>query len=365
MLNSQRPRARDLGLAPGIFSSGLWNAITDVVGVKVGQVTVTDAENVRSGVTAILCHSQNIFQQRVPAGIAIANGFGKLIGMTQVQELGEIETPLVLTNTLSAPEAAAGIIDWSLQQPGNENILSVNPVVGETNDGYINNIRRRFITRQHAIDAISQATVGPVVEGSVGAGTGTRAFSWKGGIGTSSRILPAQYGGFTLGVLVQTNYGGSLTVLGVPVGVELGRYYLKETPGGSADEYAADGSVMIVVATDAPLSDRNLRRLASRSLLAVAITGSPVTNGSGDYAVAFSTAESVRRTVEPTTMIEVKQELPNDLMSPLFRAAVECTEEAIYNSLLKATTVVGVHTVEAIPIDDLLGVMRRYRAKPA
>lgn len=365
MIDSQRPRARDLGLAPGIFSPGRFNAITDVIGVRVGQVTVIDGRDICSGVTAILSHSQNMFHEKVPAGISISNGFGKFIGVTQIRELGEIETPVVLTNTLSAPEVAAGVIDWTLQQAGNENILSVNPVVGETNDGYINNIRRRFITRQHALDAISQAKSGPVAEGSVGAGTGTRAFSWKGGIGTSSRVLPGKYGGFTIGVLVQTNYGGSLSVLGVPVGIELGRYYLREMPGGPADEYAADGSVVIVVATDAPLSDRNLQRLASRSLLAVAVTGSPVTNGSGDYAVAFSTSESVRRTTQRRTTIEMKPELPNDLISPLFRAVVECTEEAIYNSLLRATTVIGVHAVESISIDDLLAVMRRYRVGTA
>jgi D-aminopeptidase len=355
-----RPRARDLGLSPGIFSPGRWNAITDVEGVLVGHVTVIEGEGVRTGVTAVLCHPQNIFQQKVPAGIAVANGFGKLIGGTQIQELGEIETPIVLTNSLSAPEAASGIIDWTLQQLGNDAVVSVNPVVGETNDGYINNIRRRVIAPRQATDAIAGASSGPVEEGSVGAGTGTRAFGWKGGIGTSSRLLPAQYGGYTVGVLVQTNYGGRLTVLGVPVGVELGRYYLKN-PTASADEYAADGSIVIVVATDAPLSDRNLSRLAMRSLLAVPITGSPMTNGSGDYAVAFSTAASVRRTVERRSTVDLRAELPNDLISPLFSAVIECSEEAIYNSLLRATTVTGLRTVEAISIDALLDVMTRYR----
>jgi D-aminopeptidase len=328
-------------------------------------VTVVEADDVRTGVTAIRCHMQNIFQQKVPAGIAVANGFGKLIGSTQVQELGEIEAPIVLTNTLSASEAASGVIDWSLHQPGNEGVLSVNPIVGETNDGYVNNIRRRLITPQHAVDAISASSSGPVEEGSVGAGTGTRAFAWKGGVGTSSRVLPARYGGFTVGVLVQTNYGGSLSMMGVPVGVELGRYYLNDLANGTTDEYAADGSIVIVVATDAPLSDRNLTRLAMRSLLAVAITGSPMTNGSGDYAIAFSTAASVRRTVERRSKVDLHAELPNELISPLFSAVVECSEEAIYNSLLRATTVSGVRTVEAISIESLVEVLRRYRGGPA
>lgn len=359
--NSRRPRAHELGLSPGFFPPGMWNAITDVKGVTVGHVAVIEGDDVRTGVTAVLCHPQNVYQDRVPAGIAVANGFGKMIGAMQIHELGEIETPIILTNSLSAPEAASGVIEWTLNQPGNEKVRSVNPVVGETNDGFINNIRRRAITPQHAIEAINRASSGPVDEGSVGAGTGTRAFSWKGGIGTSSRVLPAEFGGFSIGVLVQTNFGGSLSVLGVPVGIELGSYYLKESASGAMDEYSAPGSVVIIVATDAPLSDRNLTRLASRSLLSVAITGSPITNGSGDYAVAFSTAESVRRTPMRRASIDTKLELPNDLISPLFRAVIDCSEEAIYNSLFKATTVSGVHTVEAIAIDSLLRVMGRYR----
>lgn len=359
--NSRRPRAHELGLSPGFFPPGMWNAITDVKGVTVGHVAVIEGDDVRTGVTAVLCHPQNVYQDRVPAGIAVANGFGKMIGAMQIHELGEIETPIILTNSLSAPEAASGVIEWTLNQPGNEKVRSVNPVVGETNDGFINNIRRRAITPQHAIEAINRASSGPVDEGSVGAGTGTRAFSWKGGIGTSSRVLPAEFGGFSIGVLVQTNFGGSLSVLGVPVGIELGSYYLKESASGAMDEYSAPGSVVIIVATDAPLSDRNLTRLASRSLLSVAITGSPITNGSGDYAVAFSTAESVRRTPMRRASIDTKSELPNDLISPLFRAVIDCSEEAIYNSLFKATTVSGVHTVEAIAIDSLLRVMGRYR----
>jgi D-aminopeptidase len=291
LIMGSRMRARELGIAPGIFPVGDWNAITDVPGVKVGHVTLIEGDGIRTGVTAILPHAENLFQDKVPAGMTVGNGFGKLLGFTQVEELGEIETPIVLTNTLAAPRAAQAIIEWTLAQPGNEDVRSINPLVGETNDGGLNNIRRLAVTEQHVVEAIQKAASGPVAEGSVGAGTGTICFGWKGGIGTSSRILPAKLGGYTLGVLVQTNFGGVLQMNGIPVGTELGQYYLKEY----VEESSADGSAMIVLATDAPLSDRNLRRLAKRGLAGLARTGASMSNGSGDYVIAFSTAEEVRR----------------------------------------------------------------------
>ena len=287
-----RKRARELGIAPGIFPVGDWNAITDVPGVKVGHVTLIDGDEIRTGVTAILPHAENLFQDKVPAGIAVGNGFGKLMGFTQVEELGEIETPVVLTNTLAVPRAAQAIVEWTLAQPGNEQVQSVNPLVGETNDGGLNNIRRLVVTEQHVVEAIQRAASGRAVEGSVGAGTGTICFGWKGGIGTSSRVLPANFGGYTLGALVQTNFGGVLQMNGVPVGRELDQYDLK----AYVDKSSADGSVIIVLATDAPLSDRNLKRLARRGLAGLARTGASMSNGSGDYVIAFSTAEAVRRT---------------------------------------------------------------------
>jgi len=334
-------RARDLGIAPGVFSPGAHNAITDVPGVAVGHVTRIEGEDVRTGVTAIVPHPGNVFQEKVPAGVAVANGFGKLTGTTQIVELGEIETPIVLTNTLAVARAVDALITWTLTQPGNERVRSVNAVVGETNDGYLNNIRKRVITPDDVLAALRAARPGPVEEGAVGAGTGTMAFDWKGGIGTSSRVLPASLGGYAVGVLVQTNYGGTLTIAGDPVGRRLGRYYLQEhapTQAG-ATPATADGSIMIVIATDAPLSDRNLTRLARRSFAGVARTGSAFTNGSGDYALAFSTSAEVRRTPARRSAVTQVAELPNDQLSPLFVAVADATEEAIYNSLLKARTI--------------------------
>lgn len=338
---AERPSARDLGVAPGVFAPGPANAITDVAGVKVGQVTRIEGADVRTGVTAILPHGGNLFQHKVPAGVAVANGFGKLTGTTQILELGEIETPIVLTNTLSVWRAADALVTWTLGQPGNEQVRSVNVVVGETNDGYLNNIRKRAITAEDVLEALRSAKPGPVEQGAVGAGTGTMAFDWKGGIGTSSRVLPAALGGYTVGVLVQSNYGGTLAVDGDPVGRRSGRYYLHEhapAPGG-APPSVADGSIMIVIATDAPLSDRNLERLAKRSFAGLARTGSAFTNGSGDYAIAFSTANEVRRTPARRQATSMAPEIPNDQLSPLFVAVADATEEAIYNSLLKARTI--------------------------
>jgi D-aminopeptidase len=350
-------RARDLGIVPGILPPGPLNAITDVAGVRVGHATLVEGEAVRTGATAILPHEGNLYQDKVPAGVAVGNGYGKLMGSTQIAELGEIETPLVLTNTLSVPQAAEAILDWTLAYPGNEDVRSVNAVVGETNDGFLNDIRRRALRAGHIREAIERAAPGPVAEGSVGAGTGTVAFGWKGGIGTSSRRLPETLGGYTVGVLVQANYGGALEILGVPVGRALGRYYLRE----ALDAGDADGSILIVVATDAPLDDRNLTRLARRALLAVARTGSPMTNGSGDYALAFSTAKAVRRTPERRAGVGDYALLSNDRVSPLFQAVVEATEEAIYNALFTATTVAGHRgTVEALPRDEVRALLRAH-----
>jgi len=350
-MNNRRQRVRELGVAPGILATGKWNAITDVAGVRVGHVTLIEGEDIRTGVTAILPHSKNIFQDKVPAGIVVGNGFGKLMGSTQVEELGEIETPIVLTNTLSVPRGAEALIDWTLAQAGNEAVRSVNPIVGETNDGALNNIRKMFITKEHVIRVIQNASSGAVAEGCVGAGTGTVCFGWKGGIGTSSRVLPKSLGEYTVGVLVQSNFGGVLQMDGIPVGKKLGQYYLKD----KLDDASADGSIMIIVATDAPLSDRNLKRLAKRGLAGLARAGSSMSNGSGDYVIAFSTAENVRRTAERRSQVWSYPEVPNDLMSPLFQAVIESTEEAIYNSLCMAETMTGYrgHTVEALSLDKL------------
>lgn len=338
-----RMRARDLGIMPGVLAPGRLDAITDVAGVKVGQVTRIEGADIRTGVTAILPHGGNLYQDKVPAGVSIENAYGKLMGSTQVVELGEIETPIVLTNTLSVAQGADGAVAWTLAQPGNEQVRSVNAVVGETNDGYLNNIRRRVITREDVVRAIDTATDGPVQEGAVGAGTGTMAFDWKGGIGTSSRVLPAELGGYTVGVLVQTNFGGTLSVMGDPVGVRLGQYYLMQyAPKGPARPANADGSIMIVIATDAPLSDRNLQRLAKRAFAGVARTGSAFTNGSGDFAIAFSTAPSVRRTPERRAKVSTVEDTPNESMSPLFVATADATEEAIYDSLFMARTIESV-----------------------
>ena len=340
---AERVRARDIGIAPGLFAPGPLNAITDVGDIRVGQVTRIEGADVRTGVTAILPHGGNLFQDKVPAGVVVANGFGKFAGTTQVAELGEVETPIVLTNTLNVAQAIDGIVDWTLRQPGNESVRSVNAVAGETNDGHLNAIRKRAITRADVVAAIEGARPGPVAEGSVGAGTGTMAFGWKGGIGTSSRVLPPALGGYRVGVLVQTNYGGTLVMDGLPVGRALGRYYLKD----HGERTAADGSIILVVATDAPLGDRNLTRLAHRAIAGLARTGSAFSNGSGDYAIAFSTAAEVRRTPARRARVSAYPELSNDAVSPLFVAAAEAAEEAIYNSLLMATTVERQATAEA------------------
>ncbi|HYC74641.1 P1 family peptidase [Brevundimonas sp.] len=359
-----RVRAREIGLVPGVLQPGPLNALTDVAGVRVGQVTLIEGASVRTGVTAILPHSGNLFQDKVPAGLAVGNGFGKFAGATQIVELGEIETPIVLTNTLAVPRAAEAVIDWTLEQPGNEGVRSVNAVVGETNDGRLNDIRARPVTVAHVREAIARASGGPVEEGSVGAGTGTVAFGWKGGVGTSSRVLPARLGGHTVGVLVQSNYGGVLSMGGAPVGRTLGQYHLREF----VEDRSADGSIMIVVATDAPLGDRNLTRLARRAMAGVARTGSTFSNGSGDYAVAFSTAEAVRRTPERRGGVTGYSELGNDQVSPLFAAVIEATEEAIYNSLLMATTVRSVDAatgrpvaVEAIDVAAVRRILEEHR----
>ena len=350
-----RPRARDVGIRPGVLPPGPLNAITDVEDVQVGHFTLIEGANIRTGATAILPHPGNLYQEKVPAGVAVGNGFGKLMGVTQIRELGEIETPIVLTNTLAVSRGAEATLDYTLSQAGNEDVRSVNAVVGETNDGYLNDIRARVLTPEQIGRAIASANGGPVEEGAVGAGTGTIAFGWKGGIGTSSRKLPESLGGYTVGVLVQTNYGGVLRIMGAPVGKTLGQYYLKD----EVDSAAGDGSVMIVVATDAPVSDRNLERMAARAFLGIARTGSPMTNGSGDYAIAFSTAEEVRRTPQRRAEPSRLTILPNDRMSPLFEAVVEATEEAVYNSLFKATTVRGHRgTIEAIPIEEVLEALR-------
>lgn len=348
-MNTQRKRARELGITPGVLPNGKWNAITDVRGVRVGHCTLIEGDDVRTGVTAILPNAGNVYQDKVPAGVVVGNGYGKLTGSTQVEELGEIETPIVLTNTLAVPRAAEALIDWTLAQPGNEEVRSVNPIVGETNDGKLNNIRKIALTKAHVFQALRDAVSGPVAEGNVGAGTGTICFSWKGGIGTSSRVLPTALGGYTLGVLVQSNFGGVLQIDGVPLGKELGQYYLKE----QLDDSSADGSIMIVVATDAPLSDRNLKRLARRGLAGLARTGTSMSDGSGDYVIAFSTAEKVRRTPERRGQVWTYPEVPNAHMSPLFQAAIEATEEAIYNSLCMTETMAGFQerTIQALPLD--------------
>jgi D-aminopeptidase len=359
-LTAQQPRrARDLGIVPGTLPPGSNNAITDVKGVRVGQTTIVEGDSVRTGVTAILPHSGNLFFDRVPAGLHVGNGFGKLIGATQLSELGELETPILLTCTLCVWKAADALAAYLLEQPGMEEVRSINPVVGETNDGYmLNAIRSRPVSAAAVRQALGSAASGPVQEGSVGAGTGTVTFGWKGGIGTSSRrTTSSSDSGWTVGVLVQSNFGGELQILGVPVGRLLGRTGTKPRP----DVQGPRGSIMMVVATDAPLSDRNLRRLASRAMLGLGKTGSVASNGSGDYVIAFSTHPDVRR--PPVTTGKRVAELTNDDMSTLFQATVEATEEAIYNSLFAATTVSSRRgTVEALPVAEVLRIMRSHRA---
>ena len=373
---TERPRARELGMEIGVFPVGPHNAITDVPGVLVGQVTVREGDDVRTGVTAILPHGGNPFQEKVPAAIVVGNGFGKLLGVTQVRELGEMETPILLTCTLCVWRAADAMVEWLLEQDGMGGVGSINPVVGETNDGGLNDIRSRPIRPEHVWEALESAAPGPVEEGSVGAGTGTRAFGWKGGIGTSSRILPEALGGYHLGVLVQSNYGGILSMGGAPVGKELGRYSFQRYVEAGAQQVVQEGfegiddgrgipdanggSIMMVVATDAPLTSRSLERVARRALMGLARTGSSGGNGSGDYVLAFSSAPEVRResSREPREVLD----LPNNAMDGLFQAAIEATEEAIYNSLLKATDVTGVRgrTAQALPIEETVAILRKY-----
>ena len=349
-----RPRIRELGIAPGILEPGKMNAITDVAGVRVGHQTVIEGDDVRTGVTAIVPHGGNVFQQKVPAAVYVGNGFGKAAGFLQVQELGNLETPIVLTNTLNVGTAVAAVVQWSLQQPGNEDVRSVNAVVGETNDGYLNDIRGQHVSTKDIVAAIESASGGPVEEGSIGAATGTICFGFKGGIGTSSRVLPKSLGGYTVGALVQTNFGGILTIDGVRVGEVLGQYSFRShvEQAGRDDDPADDGSCMIVLATDAPLSARNLERMAKRAVLGLARTGSFMSNGSGDFVIAFSTQNLIGYGSREVATID---DLPNDAMSPLFLATVEAVEEAVYNSLTKATSVTGRdgHSIEAIPIDRL------------
>ena len=352
-----RPRARDLGVAPGVFAPGPLNAITDVDGVRVGHVTLTTGDTIRTGVTAVVPHGGNLFQDKVPGAVFVGNAFGKLAGSTQVDELGTIESPIVLTNTLGVGAAVEGVVRWTIAQPGNANVRSVNALVGETNDSGLNDIRALAVRPEHVVEAIGAARGGVVAEGSVGAGTGTQAFGWKGGIGTSSRRLTAALGGYTVGVLVQSNYGGVLTMGGAPVGRELGRYAYAPNPRGND---AGDGSCMIVVATDAPLDARDLKRLAARAVFGLARTGSSYSNGSGDFAIAFSTHPSLRVTFgaeAPAT----RTVLPTDGVSPLFQAALEATEEAVYNSLLRATTTIGRGTtVDALPVDRVRAILQKY-----
>lgn len=360
-----RVRARELGVAPGIFAPGPSNAITDVAGVKVGHATVIIGDSVHTGVTAILPHGGNAFLDRVPAAVHIGNAFGKLMGSTQLRELGELETPILLTCTLCVWRAADALVTEMLALPGMERVGSINPVIGETNDGALNAIRSRQVGPEAVRAALASASSGPVAEGSVGAGAGTVAFEWKGGIGTSSRVVPRALGGWTVGVLVQTNFGGVLQVLGAPVGRELGKYAFRNV----LERERGDGSVMIVVATDAPISDRNLERLAARAIMGLARTGSSASNGSGDFVIAFSTAADVRRNAanvvraqrDSTIRLNASRELSNDDMSSLFEGVVEATEEAIYNSLFMATSVTNKgRTMEAIPLDRVREILAKY-----
>ncbi len=355
-----RPRARDVGLVVGIFPTGELNAITDVEGVKVGHSTIIEGDDIRTGVTAIIPGPGNLYTHPIPAWIHVGNGYGKLVGETQVREFGEIETPILLTCTLCVWSAANGLKDWVYEQPGMGE-HTVNPIVGETNDAWVNNMWADPVQKKHVFEALNNASGGPVEEGSVGAGTGTQAFAWKGGIGTSSRVLPDSLGGYTIGVLVQTNYGGVLTINGAPVGRELGQYsYRSDLEAAGEEDKQEDGSIMIVVATNAPLNARSLDRIAMRALMGLARTGSFASNGSGDYVIAFSTDPAVRRPRESDAPVTTPS-LVNASMSPLFAATAEATEEAIYNAIFKATTVSSSRgTLEAIPVEDLERVLRKY-----
>jgi D-aminopeptidase len=357
LLLAQNIRVRDLGINVGVLPPGGHNSITDVDGVKVGHFTLIKGDDVRTGVTAILPHSDNIFEEKVPAAIYIGNGFGKITGYSQVEELGNIETPIILTNTLSVPTAADALIDYTLSFENAEDIRSVNPIVGETNDSRLNDIRARHIKKKHVLEAIKSANSGPVEEGVVGAGTGTVCFGFKGGIGTASRVLPDELGGWTIGVLVQSNFGGVLQINGAPVGKELKKYYYSEI-----FENSPDGSCMIVVMTDAPLSSRNLKRLAKRTMLGLGKTGGIASNGSGDYAIAVSTSKELRIPHSTESKYKNNKVLRNDEMSPIFMAAIEATEEAILNSLFMAHTVTGYnnHTVQSIPKEKILKILHKY-----
>lgn len=357
-MNAQNKRPRDYGIEIGVLKPGKLNAITDVEGVTVGHETIIEGDHIRTGVTAIVPHQGNIFQNKVPAAIYIGNGFGKLAGYSQVKELGNIETPIILTNTLSVAPATEGLVSYTLNQKENADVRSVNSVVGETNDGYLNDIRGRHVTEQHVLNAIANAKSGSVEEGNVGAGTGTICFGYKGGIGTSSRQLPSSLGGFTVGVLVQTNFGGVLEINGVPIAKELQKYPYRDKILNEAD-----GSCMIVVITDAPLNARNLERLAKRAMLGLAKTGGIASNGSGDYVIALSTAKENFIPYQSDSMLELKKEVRNDDMSPLFLATIESTEEAILNSLFAAKTISGRdgHIIEALPIIKVLELMKTYK----
>ncbi|PKV75224.1 DmpA family aminopeptidase [Pontibacter ramchanderi] len=354
-----RKRARDYGIRIGVLQTGKHNAITDVVGLRVGQTTLVEGNQVRTGITAILPHSGNLFQQKVPAAVYVGNGFGKLAGSTQVQELGNLESPIILTNTLGVGTALNAVVGYTLQQPGNEAVQSVNALVGETNDGFLNDIRGRHVKEEHVLAAIKQAADGPVAEGNVGAGTGTVCFGYKGGIGTASRKLPASLGGYTVGVLVQSNFGGVLQIDGVPVGEELGKFSFSKQVLESAD-----GSCMIVVATDAPVDARNLERIAKRAMMGLAKTGGIASNGSGDYVIAFSTNEGLRIPYSSEAKTQTFTLLRNDEMSPLFMATIEATEEAIINSLFKAETMNGRegNTIEALPIESVIKTLKKHNA---
>ena len=366
-LQAQRPRARDIGISVGSIPTGPLNAITDVAGIRVGHTTITHGDSINTGVTAILAHGGNLFREKVPAAIVVGNGFGKLAGSTQVNELGELESPIVLTCTLCVPRAADAVLTYLLGLPGNEDVRSANPVVGETNDGFLNDIRARSITEADVLSAIRGAAEGPVAEGAVGAGRGTVAFGYKGGIGTSSRTLPAPAGGWTVGVLVQTNYGGDLRIDGVPVGRELNRvpgtgYRAKPVPDSRYPIPAiGDGSIIMVVATDAPLDHLRLTRLANRALTGLARTGSSMSNGSGDYVIAFSTRRVSLTAQPPNRLTDSVEVVRNDAMSGLFQATMDATEEAIYNSLLRAESVRGYRgTVRALPVDSTITILKRH-----
>ncbi len=356
-VRAQGNRLRDYGITPGVLTPGEYNAITDVKGIKVGHTTIVEGENIRTGVTAILPHDRNIYNLKVPAAIYIGNGYGKLTGISQVKELGNIETPVILTNTMSVPLTFDALITYTINEPGNENVRSVNCIVGETNDGYLNDIRGRHIKEGHVLEAIKNAGGGMVEEGNVGAGTGTVCFGFKGGIGTSSRVLPESLGGYTVGVLVQTNFGGVLQIDGVPVGEELNRFSFSRNVNRGAD-----GSCMIVVATDAPVDARNLERIARRAIMGLARTGGIGSNGSGDYVIAFSVARQNLIDSSERSPLVKSEFLRNNSVSPLFLATIEATEEAIYNSLFAAQTMTGRddHTIDKLPIEEVLRIMRKY-----